>query len=96
MSVSGLGSDGLMYGKEGAVMRTVRGQDATLPGLQFVHREVAGHADIYWLCNFGTERVRAEARFRSGRKYAARLNPEDGSAVRISSILGSSCDRFRQ
>ena len=86
VSVSGLGSDGLMYGKEGAVERNVRGQDATLPGLQFVHREVAGKADIYWLCNFGKERVRAKAGFRSERKYAARLNPEDGSAVRVNSL----------
>ena len=85
VSVCGLGSDGLMYGQEGAVRRNVRGHDPTLPGLQFVHREVPGGADIYWLCNFGQESVKADIRFRSERKYAARLNPEDGSAVRVES-----------
>ena len=92
----GAGNDGFLYG--GRVKRNPRGHDATLAGIQYVHRvaEIPGQAgnddkaagndgkaDIYWLCNFTGKDWRGRVAFREGGENAALFNAEDGSMVRI-------------
>ena len=55
-----------------------RGHEASLVGIQFVHREVPGKADIYWLSNFTGQKQCGTVRFRKEAKYAALFNPETG------------------
>lgn len=68
-----------LYG--GNVPRNHRDQDASLAGIQFVHRS-SEHADIYWLCNFTGKRQEPEVSLRSNRKNAAIFDPETGMAFR--------------
>ena len=55
-----------------------RGHEASLVGIQFVHREVPGKADIYWLCNFTGKKQCGTVRFRTEARSAALFNPETG------------------
>jgi hypothetical protein len=55
-----------------------RGHEASLVGIQFVHREVPGKADIYWLSNFTGQKQCGTVRLRKEAKYAALFNPETG------------------
>lgn len=72
---SGVWNDGFIYG--GNVARNHRGHDATLAGIQFVHRSCED-ADIYWLCNFTGAPWKGEIRFREERKHISVFNPETG------------------
>ena len=55
-----------------------RGHEASLVGIQFIHREVPGKADIYWLCNFTGKKQCGTVRFRTEARSAALFNPETG------------------
>lgn len=50
------------------------------PELRYVHRQLPDGRDLYWVRNFSGKAVRASLSFRTGKRYAALLNPEDGSA----------------
>ena len=55
-----------------------RGHEASLTGIQFVHREVPGKADIYWLGNFSGLEQEGTVKFRTAARYAALFDPETG------------------
>ena len=74
-----------VYG--GTAPRNQRGHDCSLTGIQFVHRKIAGQADIYWLCNFTGKDWQGAVYFRETAKNAALLDPETGNAVRIASEI---------
>ena len=77
----GLSNRGFLYG--GEVPQNGRGQDATLAGIQYVHRTVGTQGEIYWLCNFTGQDWRGTVRFREGGACAALFNAEDGRMERI-------------
>ncbi len=78
----GLWNDGFLYG--GKVPQNSRGHDATIAGIQFVHRVVAGEGtDIYWICNFTGQDWRGSVSFREGGPCAALFNAETGTMERI-------------
>ena len=86
-SASGVWDDGYVYG--GKVARNHRGHDATLAGIQFVHRVCHSErseesADIYWLCNFTGADWQGDVRFRDGGSNVAIFNPETGEAFKAS------------
>ena len=80
-SASGVWNDGYVYG--GKVARNHRGHDATLAGIQFVHRS-SGDAEIYWLCNFTGSDWEGKVGFREGGKNVAVFNPESGEVWKAS------------
>ena len=80
-SASGVWNDGYVYG--GKVARNHRGHDATLAGIQFVHRS-SGDAEIYWLCNFTGSDWKGKVGFRDGGRNVAVFNPESGEVCKAS------------
>lgn len=60
-----------------------RGHEASLVGIQFVHREVPGKANIYWLANFTGEEQEGTVKFRTEARYAALFDPETGEATAL-------------
>ena len=86
LKVNGIGPDvditsqGFIYG--GDAPKNQRGHDCSLTGVQFVHREIPG-SQVYWFCNFTQKPWEGEIKVRDGGEYAALLNAEDGSAVRL-------------
>jgi hypothetical protein len=80
-SASGVWNDGFIYG--GKVARNHRDHDATLAGIQFVHRS-SGDAEIYWLCNFTGFDWKGKVGFRDGGKNIAVFNPESGEVCKAS------------
>ncbi len=80
-SASGVWNDGYVYG--GKVARNHRDHDATLAGIQFVHRS-SGDAEIYWLCNFTGSNWKGKVGFRDGGKNIAVFNPETGEVCKAS------------
>ena len=73
-----------LFGDGTGIPRNARGHDASLVGIQFVHRELAGkNGDIYWLRNFTGKAQHGTVRFRTAKKYAALLNPETGEATAL-------------
>ena len=81
VSASGVWNDGYVYG--GKVARNHRDHDATLAGIQFVHRS-SGDAEIYWLCNFTGSDWKGKVGFRDGGKNIAVFNPETGEVCKAS------------
>ena len=74
------GDEGFLFG--GQVARNKRGHDATLTGIQFVHRTVP-EGQIYWLANFTGKAWQGTATFREGARHAALFNAETGEMVRL-------------
>ncbi len=72
-----------LYGDGEVIPKNARGIESTLVGIPFVHREIAGKADIYWLRNFTGEPQSGTVRFRSTAKYAACFNAETGEAFAL-------------
>ena len=60
-----------------------RGHESSLVGIQFVHREIPGRADIYWLSNFSGKKQSGTVQFRTVARYAALFNPETGAATAL-------------
>ncbi|MBR1575078.1 MAG: hypothetical protein IJ654_01375 [Bacteroidales bacterium] len=77
----GLSNRGFLYG--GQVPQNTRGHDATLAGIQFVHRTAGTDGEIYWLCNFTGQPWQGTVRFREGGPCAALFNAETGRMERI-------------
>jgi len=80
------GMSGTIYGDE--VRKNKKGHDATLGGLQFVHRELP-EADIYWIANFTGESWSGKVSFRSGQDNAAIFDAVSGKAFRIACSKGT-------
>ncbi|MBO4624576.1 MAG: discoidin domain-containing protein [Bacteroidales bacterium] len=73
-----------MYGDaSSAIPVNERGYETTLVGIQFVHREVPGKADIYWLRNFTGQKQAGTVKFRTQASHAALFNPETGEATAL-------------
>ena len=83
----GLSNGGFLYG--GDVPKNNRGHDATIAGIQYVHRTIPRIArkdtrtEIYWLCNFTGTDWAGRINFRETEEYAALFNAETGSMERI-------------
>ena len=97
LSLSGpaTGDEGYVFG--GQVARNKRGHDASLAGIQFVHRSVP-EGQVYWLANFTGKDWKGKAAFRAGEKYAALFNAETGEMVRLPGVkqCANICTVFRK
>lgn len=51
--------------------------------VRYVHRAIDGGKDIYWVRNFTGSPADVKFSFRAARKFAAVLNPEDGSSYAL-------------
>ena len=74
------GDDGFLYG--GQVQRNFRGHDASLTGVQFVHRTLP-EGQVYWLVNFTGKPWKGTVSFREGESHAALFNAENGGMCRL-------------
>ena len=73
-----------VFGDGAPIPKNSRGHETTLEGIQFVHRQIPGRADIYWLCNFTGKKQEGSVKFRAAARHAALFNPETGETTALS------------
>ena len=72
-----------VFGDGAPIPKNSRGHETTLEGIQFVHRQIPGQADIYWLRNFTGKKQAGSVKFRAAARHAALFNPETGETTAL-------------
>ena len=73
-----------LFGDGVGIPQNERGHDASLMGIQSVHREIPEKGvNIYWLSNFTGKKQSGTVKFRTVARYAALFNPETGEAFAL-------------